>query len=84
MTDLLQLAISKIQKLLPDIQDAIATRILADLKDEHAWTSRFDATTDEQWDRLAEAARSEIAASEPFAFDDVFPTAQTSPPGPLS
>ncbi len=84
MTNLLQQAFSEVQKLPPDKQDAIATRILADLKDEDAWTSRFDATTDEQWDRLAEAARREIAASEPLAFDDVFPTAQTSPPNPLS
>lgn len=84
MTDLLQQAFSEVQKLPPDKQDAIATRILADLKDEDAWTSRFDATTDEQWDRLAEAARREIAESEPFAFDDVFPTAQTSPPNSLS
>ena len=84
MTDLLQQAFSEIQQLPPDKQDATATRILADLKDEHAWTSRFDATTDEQWDRLADAAGKEIATSEPIAFDDVFPAAQTSPPGPLS
>ncbi|MCY3766745.1 MAG: hypothetical protein OXH06_15100 [Gemmatimonadetes bacterium] len=84
MTKLLQQAFSEIQRLPPDKQDTIATRILADLKDEHVWTARFEATTDEQWDRLAEAARKEIAASEPFAFDDVFRTAQTSPPGPLS
>ncbi len=84
MTDLLQQALSEIQKLPPDRQDAIATRILNDLKDEHLWTARFHATTDEQWDRLAEAARKEIAASEPISFEDVFPTAQTSPPSPLS
>ena len=72
MTDLLQQAISEIQKLPSDKQDAIATRILADLKDELLWTTRFDATTDEQWDRLAEIARREIATSETIAFDDVF------------
>lgn len=84
MTDLLQQAFSEIQKLPPDKQDAIATRILAHLKDDHLWTAGFNATTDEQWDRLAEKARREIAASEPIAFDDVFPAAQTSTPGPLS
>lgn len=73
MTDLLQQAISEIQKLPSDKQDAIAARILADLKDELLWTTRFDATTDEQWDRLAEIARREIATSETIAFDDVFP-----------
>lgn len=84
MTDLLQQAFSEIQKLPPDKQDAIATRILADLKDEHFWTARFDATTDVQWDRLSEAARKEIATSETAVPDDVLPTAQTSPPGPVS
>ncbi|MDE2890794.1 MAG: hypothetical protein OXR72_21540 [Gemmatimonadota bacterium] len=73
MTNLLQQAFSEIQKLSPDKQDAIATRILADMKDDHVWTARFEATTDEQWDRLAEAARKEIAATEPISFDDVFP-----------
>ena len=34
------------------------------LKDEQAWTERFEATTDEQWDRLAESARKEIAAGD--------------------
>lgn len=73
MTDLLQQAISEIQKLPPDKQDAIAARILFELKDEQLWKERFDATTDEQWDRLAQAARTGIATSETIAFDDVFP-----------
>ena len=73
MTDLLQQVISEIQKLPSDQQDAIATRILADLKDEQAWTARFDATTDEQWDRLAEAAKKEIAAGDTVPLDNVFP-----------
>lgn len=84
MTNLLQQAFSEIRKLPPDRQDAIAARILADLKDDQLWTAGFNATTDEQWDRLADAVKIEIAASEPIAFDDVFPTAQTSPAGPLS
>lgn len=54
MADLLQQVISEIQKLPADQRDAIAARILIDLKDEQAWTERFEATTDEQWDRLAE------------------------------
>ncbi|MCE2439004.1 MAG: hypothetical protein J4F39_06210 [Candidatus Latescibacteria bacterium] len=73
MTHLLQQAFTEIQKLPADQQDAIATRILSELKDEQLWTARFDATTDEQWDRLAQAARREIDASETTAFDDVFP-----------
>ena len=29
-------------------------------RDDQAWTERFEATTDEQWDRLAEGVRREI------------------------
>ena len=61
MTELLQRAIAEIEKLPGDAQDAVATRILENLADEQAWTERFEATSTEQWDRLAEMARREIA-----------------------
>ena len=64
MADLLEQVVSEIQKLPQDQRDAIAARIIADLKDEQAWTERFEATTDEQWDRLAESARKEIDAGD--------------------
>ena len=64
MADLLQQVVSEIQKLPQDQRDAIAARILTDLRDDQAWTERFEATTDEQWDRLAEGARREIAAGD--------------------
>jgi hypothetical protein len=69
MTELLQQAIAEIEKLPAEEQDAIATRILAELADEQAWAVRFSATTDEQWDRLADAVRREIAAGDtaPYA-----------------
>jgi len=35
-----------------------------DLKDEQAWIERFEATTDEEWDRLAEGVRREVAAGD--------------------
>ncbi len=57
MTELLQRAIAEIQKLPADTQDAIAARILADLEDEQAWAAQFAATTDDQWDRMAEQVR---------------------------
>ena len=60
MTELLRHAIAEIQKLPADAQDAIAARILADLDDERAWAGQFAATTDDQWDLLAEAARRDI------------------------
>jgi hypothetical protein len=41
--------------------------------DEHAWAARFAATTDAQWDRLADAVRRTIAAGDTAPLDDVFP-----------
>jgi hypothetical protein len=60
MTELLQQIIVEIEKLPADQQDAIASRLMAELKDEKAWVSRFEATTDEQWDQLADMVRQEI------------------------
>ena len=76
MADLLEQVVAEIQKLPQDQRDAIAARILIDLKDDQAWTECFEATTDEQWDRLAEAARKEIAAGDTVPLDDVFPVNQ--------
>ena len=64
MTELLQQAITQIQQLPPDQQDAIATRFLAELQDEQKWETRFAATTDDQWDQMAAMVRQEIAAGE--------------------
>ncbi len=77
MADLLEQVVSEIRKLPADQQDAIAERILNDLKDEQVWTERFEATTDEQWNRLAEVARKEIAAGDTVPLDDVFPVDQS-------
>jgi len=52
MTTLLQRAVAEIEKLPIEDQDAIASRLLAEVEDERAWVARFAATTDEQWDRL--------------------------------
>ena len=77
MADLLEQVVAEIQKLPQDQREAIAARILTDLKDDQAWTERFKATTDEQWDRLAEGARKEIAAGDTVPLDDVFPVNQS-------
>jgi hypothetical protein len=74
MTELLQRVIGQIEKLPADQQDAIASRLLAELEDERAWAERFSATTEEQWARLAEAAKRDIASGDTVPFDDVFPT----------
>lgn len=79
MTRLLERVIAEIEKLPEEEQDALAQRLLTDLSDEQAWAARFDATTDDQWDRLAEAARQEIAAGDTVPLDDVFPPHVTKP-----
>jgi hypothetical protein len=53
MTELLQRVIAELEKLPEDEQDAIATRLLAELEDERAWKVRFESTTNEQWDRFS-------------------------------
>jgi len=79
MTELLQRAIAEIEKLPVEAQDAIALRILAELKDDEAWEARFHATTDEQWDRLAETVRRQISTGDAISLDDVFPIGTTRP-----
>ncbi|MEK6299079.1 MAG: hypothetical protein AABO41_00025 [Acidobacteriota bacterium] len=64
MTELLEQAITEIGELPAEEQDAIASRILAELKDEQEWTTRFNATTEQHWDRLSELARQEISAGD--------------------
>lgn len=73
MTELLQQAIAEIQKLPADQQDAIASRLMAELKDEQKWTDQFESTTDQQWDRLADMVRQEIASGDTVSLDEVFP-----------
>lgn len=73
MTELLQRAIAQIEKLPLEEQNAIASRWLAELEDEQAWKSHFQATTDTQWDRMAEMVRQEITAGETDLIDLIFP-----------
>ena len=74
MTQLLQQAIAEIEKLPEDEQDAIAARLLAELEGEKKWKARFDSTTDDQWDRIAEMVRQEIAAGDISPLAEVFGT----------
>jgi hypothetical protein len=74
MTELLQRAIAEIEKLPPEEQNAIATRLLAELQDEQNWQIRFQSTTDHQWDSLAQMVRQEIASGEITPLDEVFPS----------
>ena len=73
MTKLLEQAIFEIEKLPEDAQNAIASRLLADLADEQSWAAQFTATTDAQWDNMAAMVRQEIAAGDTKPLDKVFP-----------
>lgn len=77
MTELLRRALAEIEKLPAGTQDAVATRILADLEDERAWEARFEATSPEQWNRLAEMARRDIATGDSIPLEDAFPVQVT-------
>jgi hypothetical protein len=72
MTELLEQAIARLKALPANKQDAIAAIILAELEDEQAWTSRFQATTDEQWDRMAAMVRQDIANGKAVPLEGVF------------
>ena len=64
MTELLERAIAQLKTLPADEQDAIAARLLAEMEDEQTWKAQFESTTDDQWDRMAEMVRQEIAAGD--------------------
>ncbi|MDJ1181628.1 hypothetical protein [Roseofilum casamattae] len=60
MTQLLEEAIAQLKQLPEDLQDAIASRLLAEIEDEQQWIARFESTTDEQWEAMARSVRQEI------------------------
>ena len=71
MTQLLEKAIAEVRKSPPEVQDAIAGHILAELHDEQAWTTAFAQTSDGQWDKLAAQVRREIASGDTDSLDDL-------------
>jgi hypothetical protein len=73
MTTLLQRAVAEVEQLSAEDQDAIASRLLAEVEDERQWNARFAATTDDQWDRLVAEVRRDVAARGAHPLDDVFP-----------
>lgn len=76
MTELLERVIAQLKTLPDDEQDAIAARLLAELEDEQTWKAQFEATTDNQWDCLAEMVRQEIVAGDITPLADIFPAEQ--------
>ncbi len=73
MTTRLQRAFAEAEKLPPEDQDAIASRLLEEVEVERQWNARFAATTDDQWDRLAEQVRRDVATEDARPLDEVFP-----------
>jgi RNA polymerase-interacting CarD/CdnL/TRCF family regulator len=72
MTKLLEQVIAQLKALPDDEQDAIAARFLAEMEDEQRWKSQFESTTDNQWDRMAEMVRQEIASGDVTPLAEVF------------
>jgi len=64
MTELLERVIAQLKTLPDEEQNAIAARLLAEMEDEQKWKAQFESTTDDQWDRMAEIVRQEIAAGD--------------------
>ena len=71
MTKLLERAFAEASSRPEAEQDAIATRILAEIEDEKGWEERFAATTDKQWDGLAEMARGDIKGEGSVPLDEL-------------
>ena len=74
MTTRLRQAIAEVEKLPIEEQDAIAARLLAEVEDERAWSARFAATTDAQWESMADEVRREVAAGRTRPIEEVLPT----------
>jgi len=77
MTTLLKRAVAEIEKLPIEDQDAIASRLLAEVEDERAWAARFASTTNEQWDRLAAEVRRDVATGGTRTLEEAFPPEET-------
>ncbi len=73
MTTRLEQAFAEAAKLPDDDQDAIASRLLAEVEDERKWAAHFAATTDDQWDRIVAEVRRDVATGGTRPLDEVFP-----------
>ena len=69
MRESVRRVVAVIENLPDEEQDAVAERIMAELADDMEWEARFNATTDEQWDKLEDLARREIVAGDTVPFE---------------
>ncbi len=67
---LLKQALTEFEKLPVEDQNALAARWLEEVRDERLWAEKFVATTDEQWDRLADLVKRDIAEGDTTSLDD--------------
>lgn len=77
MTTLLRKAVAEVEKLPIEDQDAIALRLMAEVEDERAWSARFSATTDDQWDRMVAEVRHDIVTNGTRPLGELFPPDET-------
>jgi hypothetical protein len=73
MTELLERAIAQLKTLPSNEQDSLAAILLAEMESERIWKDKFESTTDDQWQRMADVVRQEIAAGDTTPLADVFP-----------
>ncbi len=73
MTTRLRRAVAEAETLPIEDQDAIASRLLAEVEDERQWAARFAATTDDHWDRIVAEVRRDVATNGPRPLEEVFP-----------
>ena len=72
MTKLLEQAIAQLKTLSEEEQDAIASRLLAEMADDLQWQAQFASTTDKQWDQMAAMVRREIVTGDITPLGEVF------------
>ncbi len=73
MTELLERAIAQLKTLPTNEQDSLAAILLAEMESEQIWKGKFESTTDDQWQRMADMVRQEIAAGDTTPLSAVFP-----------
>jgi hypothetical protein len=63
ITELLERAIAQLKTLPSNEQDSLAAILLADMESERIWKDKFESTTDDQWQCMADMVRQEISNS---------------------
>jgi hypothetical protein len=72
MTELLERAIAQLKTLPSNEQDSLAAILLTEMESERIWKDKFESTTDDQWQRMADMVRREIADGDTTPLADVF------------